>query len=519
MPLSMGWTWSRLSDYKNQTPFSARVGEGWDGYEWTVGRTTDPRLEGVRPGWSARSRVNGGAVDVDFAAPGSAPNVSMRGVRLGRIGRLVALGANRFAGLVVPRAKPSLAAASGGCDETAAFDAHCAEQAAAMRQHLRASQYARGLVFEVPGVSRWGVGNLLSLAFLVHEWCVRTRRFCYLQLWDSELGTLFGYRDGQSWHPEPAELARYPGQALRLRVSHKSLGELFGLIEEHPDVPLLHVVQGAMAEDWFSSEYFLQALDRCVNHFVTSPRFPLPSLAPAPTHVFHFRTFFADVRDPLVTTGAGNASETRRWFDAALCDAALFRALGPRALVLSDSVGWSRFFQRDLGLQHVARADATQASRSWNVERPQKIAAAVDIYAAGLATEMYVSSGSRFPGPAIARSVCLRSVRSVRDFSCRLFEASVPRNFPSFIDPMRYGVDRREHEAVSELMRSNQSKPLTRAQELVAMQTILGQSRGKRYQEVRERYRHDLQKRLPAIHRCAGSPPGECLSRYLQAFS
>ena len=128
--------------------------------------------------------------------------------------------------------------------------------------------------------------------------------------------------------------------------------------------------------DWFSSEYFLQALDRCSNRFVTHPRMPMPLFQTVPTYIFHFRTWFADVRDISTRRETTNRTETKLWFESAGCNASRLAELAAQGLVVSDSPGWADWLQFEFGLQSVPHPTSTgRASRSWNVAFPVKFAA------------------------------------------------------------------------------------------------------------------------------------------------
>jgi hypothetical protein len=457
------WTFSRLT-CDNLTIFTPTLGEGWDGYSWIVSHTNETL--GVQHGWIAQSQMRGQTkIDVTFTPPPgskSGPVVKLRGIDLCGIQQLVSMGANRFVGLqpkVTSGSAPATAADEAPCDEVAAFQSRCSERARLFREHLDTTEFKRGLVFEVLGESAWGLGNVLSLAYLVHSWCLSARRFCYLQIFDAELGRLFGYHDGRSWHPDPEVLRRYPASgnsSSRLRAPHRdkrawSLSSIHGHIfsPENQNVPLLHVRVPELARDWFISEYFLQSLDRCDNHFVTAPRFPRVLLTPTPTQAFHFRTFHADVRDDRIKVEPANASETAKWVRAAGCDVKRLGALSERGLVLSDSSGWAEWFHSNLGLQHIPPPAGQNSSRSWRAELPTKTAAAVDIYAAGLVRELFVGQTSRYPGPALARSLCTRTVRSL-DEVCPTFEGVFPRNFHVLLDPNYLRAEIQKHGNVSE---------------------------------------------------------------------
>ena len=181
-----------------------------------------------------------------------------------------------------------------------------------------------------------------------------------------------------------------------------------------------------------NSRSFLQGLDRCVNHFVTRPTFRLPRVLHdrPPSHVFHFRTGYADVGDAdLPAASTASASEACRWFRSTGCDASLLRRLGSDALSISDSLGWSKWLSASFGTRFVDHT--ARSTRSWNTDFESKRAAATDLYAIGLASVLYVGERSSYPGPALARSVCVRQVVNLAD-ACPGVEQTFIRDLSVF---------------------------------------------------------------------------------------
>jgi hypothetical protein len=574
MPLKLAWTrFDGLSVCQdNVTAYQQNVGQGWDGYEWVVKlnnklNNKDNRPIGCTPqlpsstpmspsarsthnmgkqeggckkvpaGWTARVRTQkrGDLLAVEYSAPPSSKqagdSVLVAKVRLCETGTLIDSGAHRFVSLARPRKRlqpsPSASQTTLPCNEEYEFRSLCFGAARSYRAHLRDTEFKRGLFFELAGYNKWGIGNLLAVAYLVHSWCLKAHRFCYLKLFDSDLETIFGYRDGRAWAPATHALQRYAWNRTFKRrggdrkiVRQASLSHIHDLImsESNQDVPLLHVQMPTLYSDWFSSDIFLQTLDHCANRFVTEPRVPMPVLAGVPTHVFHFRTWFADVPDDDTRREKANRAETRRWFDGSKCNATLFSALGARGVVLSDSPGWSEWMQAAFGLQGVPQPGG-QASRSWNVSFAVKLAAAVDVHIASLARELFVGGQSRFPSVALARSVCAHGVSDLTA-ACPNFELLLPRNFPNYVDLKAYGINSSMERAIADgIIQDVSSLPNTI--DPVTKSTIQGTM-----SFVSNRLR-PMWQTFPRAHPCTGptmAPMGyrgavSCYRRYLQAFS
>lgn len=447
----VGWSFAETEGkyYLPRSEIYPRTfGEGWDGYSWLtrlpllgpVTRKASKKKQSspldavrqIKAGWLATSRLHPGSrlMDVDFFPNGTKasqePIFQWRNLTLGDTSVLVASGAYRWAGLQTNQTGSQQTDMP--CDEARAFREKCAPRLRSLESHLGATEYHRGLVLEITksfvrsGDSIWGVGNLLPLAYLVHAWCVQFNRFCYIKTFDLDLGRLFGYHGNRSWDPDEADLSRY-GDPVKIRKA-LYLRDVYSTIATHPNASLIHI-QTHLLGDWFTSDFYQQALDRCLNHFVSQPRFPIPKLTHNPLHAFHFRTWFADVPAVDVSRVAPKGRETRRWFQSTGCSAVFLKWLGSRGLVLADSVGWARWLAAEFGLQYVEHP-TDRPSRSWNTTMEMKLAAVMDIYVAGLARTVHAGDSSRFLGPALGRSVCVQSIKPLRE-TCPFVEFTFVR--------------------------------------------------------------------------------------------
>ena len=87
----------------------------------------------------------------------------------------------------------------------------CASTIEWMQRHNNETRGRRALYFEYRGGKNvLGWGHTLTVAYALHGICRLMRRFCYVSLYDMDLGSFYGYADGSSWaKPEPTELAQY----------------------------------------------------------------------------------------------------------------------------------------------------------------------------------------------------------------------------------------------------------------------------------------------------------------------
>ena len=198
------------------------------------------------------------------------------------------------------------------------------------------------------------------------------------------------------------------------------------------------------------------SIDRCFCRYVTQPTFgPAGAavLAESERRVLaasggglavHLRTGLADVADHDLWRVAAQKSDaansggrpardravsakrqgiTAQWLYAACSDEALRKL--PAALVLSDAPGLTALLLAAYPQMHAVdrlalERNATNtaplailsgmSARSWSNGFAPKLAAAVDVAAAGVASEMLVSRYSSMLKPAVARSMCTRRV-------------------------------------------------------------------------------------------------------------
>ena len=341
------------------------------------------------------------------------------------------------------------------CDEAESFATRCHSKALRWQRLRRWARFRRGLVVTLRWRpkslhSAWGVGHLLIAAYELHAACLlRLRRYCYLQLFDSELERHFGYAapnlssaglDG-SWRWDPSEAVRYPLRGARsltltFNVTQRNRE---GFIETHVlprleniTYPLVYVhLYGyppnlpagsfALLRDSLASSGSAVAaitssfaLDPCLCRYVTQPRNATTALMGTPPDIaVHMRTGFADAdssasRRPTV---ASDPRETDRWL-AAACGAN-GPAWGARAtsgggeaghlrrLVISDSPGLLRRLRSRYpdvvapGAAASTRAlcpnDPAPSTRSWLTCSAAKAAALDDVIAASLASTLQVA--------------------------------------------------------------------------------------------------------------------------------
>jgi len=212
--------------------------------------------------------------------------------------------------------------------EPQAFRHLCAHRIQLMDAHLREAAAARrALVIEYQsgGASGgYGYGHLLTASYALHHLCYRLRRVCYIRLFDSDLGSYFGYANGQSWDPQAvgAEPSRYSSNSTVVwartqphRLLQRLEGETAGLLK----LILLGNAWHLLMNDWLpwtvplrrppDASAFL--IDRCFCRYVSEPRFTLPDLglrngSLAFNYAFHLRTGYADLQDRQLAAHRGD---------------------------------------------------------------------------------------------------------------------------------------------------------------------------------------------------------------------
>lgn len=258
-------------------------------------------------------------------------------------------------------------------------------------RHGLAITWAPGRKPWAPAANAWGVGHLLPLAYRLHAMCIRLARYCYLRLFDSELGTFFGYHGGASWDVEQHELAQYNGshESLHFRCEYADsngheafLGKLYRAVHRSSAPLVLLNVSGwmpfeklselgrplirsgmpvssaaalhswlrlppeALAPDVLPASLLqLRGLSPCLCRYVTQwlsepPELFVPSIARGsvsaprsvvrrkPRMAVHLRTGFADAHDVIVDRVEAEESTAMAWASAACGAAAPGDALG-----------------------------------------------------------------------------------------------------------------------------------------------------------------------------------------------
>mmetsp|Transcript_29570 Transcript_29570/g.76371 ORF Transcript_29570/g.76371 Transcript_29570/m.76371 type:complete len:472 (+) Transcript_29570:164-1579(+) len=316
------------------------------------------------------------------------------------------------------------------CNEQDEFLKRCGGRAAELAAHLETTKHRRGLAIEFTNaddLSSWGLGNVLPVVYMLHSWCIELRRYCHIKMWSMQLSELFTYYTGHDWGFSPEHLARYPRKVLINASVGTTLESLHATIaavdSQTPLIQVRNIAMGTRSLGAFRSDVWLRDTDRCLNHFVTRPAFALPTLERTPTHGFHFRTGFADVPDSFLGSVNRSAHETRHWFAALQCSNDLFRKLGSDAISISDSLGFSQWMHAEFGTQHISHP--VVPTRSWMSGIESKRAAAVDLVISSLTRVFYLTGESHFPGPMLARSMCTREVRPLRD-ACSMVQRGLP---------------------------------------------------------------------------------------------
>jgi hypothetical protein len=361
---------------------------------------------------------------------------------------------NKFVTPRQPRPRPSLCKRLG---EQPAFKLQCAARIAEMNAALAAAKGKRGLIIRFVGRGRWGIGHTLSHAFVLHYLCNRLRRYCYLELFDSELQRLFTYANGESWAPPAAAAVKYPGSVLEITLKKKFTSPLAlyeRLLNETAPLIRVKVLDGeptvasdglpwnlalvASASSRPSSSHLpgltrdnntVSKIDRCFCRYVSQPAFGKAGQAVLDANeqkiiasssengglALHIRTGFADVSDHIMTRShQTHASpvrqETAVWFRAA-CDPATFRRL-PSAYVLSDALGLVNYlvdtFPQLYASKRLAWPQVTQiyggSTRSWENGFDAKLMSVIDAVSAGFAGEVRFSRYSVMLKPVVARA-------------------------------------------------------------------------------------------------------------------
>ena len=314
----------------------------------------------------------------------------------------------------------------GRLGEQAAFETLCASERREMDELLARTRGRRGLAIEFVGRNVWGVGHVLSLAYVAHYVCRRLRRYCYVRLWDSQLEDLFTYANGESWAPTARELARYDAAHSMSFTAPES--QQMSVVFKHlrnESAPLIRVILhlalpsvATLALPWLlpvsatarggggDGSRADRAIDRCFCRYVSQPSFGAEGDAIAaavaqrfrrstdrdadgdgahggtvltPTIALHLRTGLADMPDRYLLrltrpVGVPPQSGPAQWFEAA-CEKAAFEQMASRALIVSDAPGLMahllRAYPRQLHavppLQNARNVNgSSRSTRSWS---------------------------------------------------------------------------------------------------------------------------------------------------------
>ena len=366
----------------------------------------------------------------------------------------------------------------GACErgEEKAFRATCASTIAWMRRHNNETRGRRALFFEYRGDrNALGWGHALTAAYGLHGICRLLRRYCYVSLYDIDLGEFYGYADGSSWaRPGPAELAQYHSISTIKATSSATFSRegLAGLLSElrhrkRAQASLIHVLQepplylGVGGDSWFPrlmplrraqpalSSHASPQFDRCFCRYVTEPRFSQEVSARFDV-AYHLRTGFADtkataLRAAYQVTESQRRSEATRWLNAACGAAGITTLSSQRAVVLSDSPGLMRLLHSRYNATVGAAREVLGSTRSFTgAAQSAKLATARDVWLAGLASEVQELWTSSFTRPVVARSMCIRRRHlltgphgACSDFS-RVYIRDLPRYLPGGKNPIFY---------------------------------------------------------------------------------
>ena len=361
------------------------------------------------------------------------------------------------------------------CVEDEQYGTYCKKAHRLANDDLERWQYKRALVVRFTGRKDWwGLGHALQAVFDIHHVCRLLRRFCYISIFEMNLGLMFGYKNGMSWHPEPAELDKYrdrtvirdfpawfnffhpknPPFLARARtldnVSLLEVRSLSSIAFPRPflygTLPLPPNVRASRPGWWSKLHAPPPWATRCFCRFVSEARFEYARRVPAV--VYHLRTGFADVSDNFLaglSTHNCNHSAVARWLKLA-CPQFTER---PRVHVISDSpaivayyrsirVGPARAtslpiihsvqkesIELDLTLLN-ARSASVTSTRSWDNSFEAQVGVARDMCEGGQAQTVHFGMLSSFVAPMIARSMCIKHINPVDDLRLLVGQSWVP---------------------------------------------------------------------------------------------
>ena len=358
---------------------------------------------------------------------------------------------------------------AGSCaneSEEVVFRRTCASTIAAFDAHLQQTHRRRALFWSIDGESNVGWGHALPMAAALHTVCRRMHRYCYISLYDLQLGSFFRHANGMSWAMPPArEVRGHFANMSRVRVNTKQLfAHPEDFVEElarhdAADLIIAHHVGALPWQDdsWLPWWLPLRARhasasvpDRCFNRYLTAPGQLLQEQirARGEAHfaaVFHLRTMFADVPQSLYRRHDDAESarlHANQWLGEACGEVGVARLTKSGTLAISDSPGIMlqlRMANPKMAVSAVVDLPANQSTRSWRASKPAifatHVATALDVHRASLASMAQVS-GSSFLKAAAMRSMCLREITSLTGASggaCVNFTRTFVRDLPKFL--------------------------------------------------------------------------------------
>ena len=84
------------------------------------------------------------------------------------------------------------------CVEDEQYGTYCKKAHRLANDDLERWQYKRALVVRFTGRKDWwGLGHALQAVFDIHHVCRLLRRFCYISIFEMNLGLMFGYKNAR----------------------------------------------------------------------------------------------------------------------------------------------------------------------------------------------------------------------------------------------------------------------------------------------------------------------------------
>eukprot|EP00966_Prymnesium_polylepis_P097937 2268484-Prymnesium_polylepis.1 len=359
-------------------------------------------------------------------------------------------------------------------DEAVRYRRACSSEHSQLSGDLSRWYGRRAAVIEYAGRSRWGLGHVLPAVLQAHALCRQLRRYCYVRMYDMDVGHVFGFANGMRWEPTSSELQRYDSHNVTNHTAcaltglaaawsggaETPLGPAAALRRLRSDpAALLHIrcegripfvdksarMLPTLARDERAAEVGAsrRRLTRCFCRFVTEPLFACDARRAAARVVYHLRTGYADVPNhdlrlfsrrsfwPAAHLGfAPNASwlrareERARWLKLG-CPALTAESLRATR-VISDSPALARLGSTDAKTRRL-----WTSTRSWGGSLSDTTKAARDMVClGGLSERLFTSRTSAYTVPLVARSFCVREVLSVDDApsTCTEFNRLFPRD-------------------------------------------------------------------------------------------